>query len=192
VKRLERAALLLSLLESMEKQGSWCGSTHLQKACYFLQELLGVPLEFEFILYKHGPYSFDLTDELTGLRADSILTLRMRRAGYGPSYAGGELRKLVMQRFPKTLARYRSQVEFVSSRLGDKGVADLERLATALYVRKEMGDADDTDTQVSRIVELKSHVSRSEAVQAVSTVNEICREVMENEKLKRLPNTKCQ
>ncbi|MCL6557372.1 MAG: hypothetical protein K6U74_00970, partial [Firmicutes bacterium] len=62
---LKRKALLLSLVKAMESQGSWCGETHIQKCSYFLQAMLGVPLGFEFILYKHGPFSFDLRDELT-------------------------------------------------------------------------------------------------------------------------------
>ena len=69
MERLQRAAVLLSLIEQLKDRGSWCGDTHIQKTTYFLQELLKVPLGFEFILYKHGPYSFDLEDEITALRA---------------------------------------------------------------------------------------------------------------------------
>ena len=39
-----------------------------QKAVYFLQEIFDVPTGIEYILYKHGPYSFDLTADLTALR----------------------------------------------------------------------------------------------------------------------------
>jgi len=41
----------------------------------FLQDLMRVPLELEFILYKHGPFSFDLRSELTSLRADELVKL---------------------------------------------------------------------------------------------------------------------
>ena len=52
MKKLQRDAVLLSLINEMKARGSWCGETHIQKATYFLQELLGVPMNFEFILYN--------------------------------------------------------------------------------------------------------------------------------------------
>jgi hypothetical protein len=58
--RLQRAVVLLSLLERLKERGSWCGETHLQKSAYFLQDMLSAPLGFDFILYKHGPFAFDL------------------------------------------------------------------------------------------------------------------------------------
>jgi uncharacterized protein YwgA len=70
---MQRDAVLLSLMNEMRAKGSWCGETHIQKSVYFLQELLEVPMNLEFILYKHGPYSFDLADAVTAMRADSLL-----------------------------------------------------------------------------------------------------------------------
>lgn len=79
MKRLQRDAVILSLIENLRAKGSWCGETHIQKATYFVQELLRVPLEFEFVLYKHGPYSFDLSDELTAQCG------QMRSSNYNPN-----------------------------------------------------------------------------------------------------------
>lgn len=82
--RLKKDALLCELADQLRHSGSWCGETHVQKATYFLQELRRVPLEFEFVLYRHGPFSFDLRDELTAMRADGFLDLS-ERGPYGPS-----------------------------------------------------------------------------------------------------------
>ena len=84
MERLKRSALVIALIEQLRNKGSWCGETHIQKTIYFLQELLRVPLGFEFILYKHGPYSFDLSDELTAMRADELVELKLQQP-YGPS-----------------------------------------------------------------------------------------------------------
>ena len=46
--RMAKAALLMQLLNEMRQRGSWCGETHVQKSVYLLQELFGVPLEFQF------------------------------------------------------------------------------------------------------------------------------------------------
>jgi hypothetical protein len=66
------------------------GETHMQKATFFLQELIKVPLGFEFLLYKHGPFSFDLRDELTFMRAQGFLRLEPQYP-YGPTLVGGEV-----------------------------------------------------------------------------------------------------
>jgi len=54
--RLQKAALITRLLQNLRSKHSWCGETHIQKAAFFAQELMEVPLGFEFILYKHGPF----------------------------------------------------------------------------------------------------------------------------------------
>lgn len=51
MKRLQRDAVILSLIENLRSKGSWCGETHIQKATYFIQELLRVPLEFGSVTF---------------------------------------------------------------------------------------------------------------------------------------------
>ena len=63
----QERTVMLSLIRSLRENGSWCGETHIQKAAYFLKTVTAVPLKFEFILYKHGPFSFDLRDHLGNL-----------------------------------------------------------------------------------------------------------------------------
>lgn len=173
--RLERAAILTTLADKLHSQGSWCGETHLQKATYFLQELLHVPLGYEFILYKYGPFSFDLSDDLAALRADQLLELHPQPIPYGPSLlptaASGEFRK----RYPRTLGTHQQSVDFVARKLGDKGVGQLERLGTALFVTRELPDAD-AEARARRLHELKPHVSLDEAREAVASVDRLRQE----------------
>ncbi len=170
--RMQRAAVILALVEELRARESWCAETNVQKACYFLQEMTGVPLGLEFVLYKYGPYSFELTDELTAMRADSLLSLRVRDPRYGPCYVPGELADSLLKRYPKTVGKYANEVEFVAQRLGSKVVADLERVATALYVRKEMGSAA-AKVRATKITELKPHVSLADAQAAVKEVDQM-------------------
>lgn len=175
MKKMQRAALLLSLVEAMKNQGSWCGETNIQKAVYFLQEMVGIPTGFDFLLYKYGPYSFDLTDELTALRADDIMTLEVRDPRYGPSFAPGELAPLVKERFAKTVNRYRGHVEWIARRLGNRNVAELERLSTALYVRLQNAGAN-IENRAAQLVRLKPHVQPDEARKALVEVDQMAEE----------------
>jgi uncharacterized protein YwgA len=170
--RLQKVSVLADLAALLRDNGSWCGETHLQKATYFLEELLGVPLDFEFIIYKHGPFSFDLRDELTAMRADGVLELQPHPAPYGPGLIATESSQELRQRFPVTLHRYGKAVKFVAQELGAKGSTDLERLGTALYVIRERPKAS-VNERVARIIELKPHVTPEDARNAVEELDRI-------------------
>lgn len=172
MERNKRAVILLGLVEELRDNLSWCGETHIQKATYFLQEMMQVPLEFDFILYKHGPFSFDLTDEITAMRADNLLKLQSQPYPYGPSILPGKASESLMKRFPKTLQKYSSHTTFISKKLGGKKVNELEKLATALYVSSVNKSNGDVQFRAQRIHDLKPHVSIEKALEATKTVDQ--------------------
>jgi uncharacterized protein YwgA len=174
--QLQKAAVLTELMTQLRAQGSWCGHTHMQKTVYFLQEVLGIPTGFEYILYKHGPYSFDLAEELASLRGDYLMEFDHRSPGYGPSLVPTQTSAELRSRYPKTLARHAHQIAFIARAFGSKGVVDLERLATALYVTRELGGAADSTARASRLHELKPHVSLQDALVAVREFDRIAAE----------------
>lgn len=170
--RAQRAALLTLLDSELKKRGSWCGETHIQKSTFFLQELLGVDAGFEFILYHHGPFCFELRDELACMQADGLLELTVRYPGYGPSYYPTQFSHTFLTRFPKTAGRYYPHVEFVANELGSKGVSDLEKLATSLFLTNREGVLD-PEERARRLVELKPHISLPDARAAAAEVDRI-------------------
>ncbi len=173
--RLKRAALITRLIEKLRQRGSWCGETHVQKSTLFLQDLMRVPLEFEFVLFKHGPFSFDLRDELTSLRADELLRLESRWP-YGPRIAPTERSEYIQQICAKTLAKYDDRITFVAEKLGEKNVVDLERLATALYVIQRANPDTSVDERAEQLTELKPHIPRDSAITAIKEVDHILEE----------------
>jgi hypothetical protein len=172
MKRLQRAALLAELVEQMRAQNSWCGETHLQKATFFLQELLDVDLGYDFIVYKHGPFSFDLRDELGELVSDRLIRYEPQLPPYGPRIATTDEAERVQEIYPRTLARHAEQIRFVAEKLDARGVVDLERLATALYVTLEAPQAG-RDERARSLRLLKPHIAEPAALRAVEEVDEI-------------------
>ena len=164
----QRQAVLLSLIQHLRDNGSWCGETHFQKSAFFLQELLGVPLALNIIFYKFGPFSFDLSDEITAMRADLLLTVKAREP-YGPSLVPTENVPNALRWFSATLAHFLPAIRFVAERLAKRNVAELERLATALYVtlQKPGATAGELADEITR---LKPHVSADEAALALQAV----------------------
>jgi uncharacterized protein YwgA len=164
----QREVLVLDFVRRLKAAGSWCGETHIQKSTYFLQEFMAVPLGFNFIFYKHGPFSFDLNDQLTALLGNGLVELRSHEP-YGPHLHASASAERYLGLFPRTIGDYQSAMEFVVSNLASKNVADLEKLSTALYVRLELPDEDDI-VRARRINQLKPHVSIQEGLSALREV----------------------
>jgi hypothetical protein len=173
MRKRKRQAILLNLIEALST-GSWCGETHVQKATYFLQHGVGVPLEFEFVLYKHGPFSFDLRQELGEMRGASLIEVLPRPLPYGPSLSLGPSAAALVKVYPKTLKKYLKQVEAVADFFKQKYAVDVERLGTALYVTREWPKLS-SEERASKIVELKPHITESDAQKAVAVVDKLLR-----------------
>jgi hypothetical protein len=169
---VQRAAIVTRLVRKMREKGSWCGEAHLQKVLYLAQELLAVPTGFDFILYKHGPFSFDLQDKLTALRADKLLKVEPQQRPFGPRLATTKRSAEIESLLPKTLGALEKRLDFIVDKIQGKGVADLERLATALYVIKQYGSCTTLDDRAVKLHKLKPHVSLPDAQSALEQVSE--------------------
>jgi hypothetical protein len=169
--RLAQEAVLAGLARRLHDRGSWSGETHLQKATYLLHELVGVPFDFDFILYKHGPFSFELRDELGSMRADRLLEREVQVPPYGPRFIVTDRGRELEERFGRTMERYGSALDWVAARLGDRGVMDLERLATALWVTREIGEDAPVVERAERLHAVKPHVATPAAAEAVREVD---------------------
>jgi hypothetical protein len=168
MRELQKASIVLTLGKELRYRGSWTGETHVQKAIYVMQELLGVPTGFEFVLYKHGPFSFDLRALLSSMEADRFIRWEPKHP-YGPSMEAGESADQLLRQFPKKPEEYGRQIDFVARKLGPYRVTDLEKLATALYVTHE--ERRTARERASRICELKPHISVAEAQHAVAELD---------------------
>lgn len=172
---MRKAALLAELVDKLQKEGSWCGETHIQKATYLLENLFKVPLDYEFTLYKHGPYSFDLRNALTAMRADNLLELQPHPP-YGPSYITTDASRELRKRYPKTIKEFGPALEFVAESLGNKGIFELEQLSTALYVKEERAGASKKEL-AERIRALKPHISPEVATSAIESLETLVTEI---------------
>jgi hypothetical protein len=173
--KIQRYVLLMSLIEELSRQGSWCGETHIQKAGYLAKNLVKVPFAYDFLLYKHGPYSFELTNELTAMRADDVLLLRSQPYPYGPTLAPTGLGERMMLEHAKLIERYLPRLRFVAEKFGRKGVSELERMATGYMVTQEMPSESSREERAERLITLKPHISRIEAIGALADVDDMIR-----------------
>jgi len=171
MKKTTKKAVLLKLMKSLRQHGSWCGETHVQKAVYFLQQATKVPAEFDFILYKHGPFSFDLCEELTLMQADGLLEV-INQYHYGASISVSKRGESFLKLFPKTVSKFENKIEYIAEDFGKKGVAELERLSTALYVTGEEEHQGFID-RANLLNKLKPHIPVQSAMEAVKEIDQI-------------------
>lgn len=160
---LKRTAILLNLIRKMRSKGSWCGETHVQKAVYMLQAVAGVRTGFEFVLYKHGPFSFELRDEITSLRADDLLDLEIQPQPYGPKLIPTSQASKIEDKFPNTLKKNEEAIDFISASLQDMGVSELEKIATAVFITHRDSASEDVQMRAVKLHRLKPHIDMANA-----------------------------
>ena len=168
--KLAQQALLVRLADQLANHDSWTGETHVQKAAYLAAELGEIDFDFDFILYKHGPFSFELRDELAEMRADGLIESVAISPSYGPRLRVTEEGERLQQSFNRTIERYGGAIDWTASRLGSRDVKQLERLATALWVTEEDPEAP-PQKRAAALCSVKPHISQEKALKAVEEID---------------------
>jgi hypothetical protein len=122
----------------------------------------------EFQLYYYGPFSFDLRDRLQGMQADDLVKVKPHQ--YGATFVPSERYPLLQRQFPKTIATYGREIQFVVDELATRGVGELEPLATALYLTREHLGAS-VEQRARELNTVKPHVDLPVAVQSVTQID---------------------
>ena len=162
----DRMTVVAHIIELLHKNGSWCGEIHIQKAVYLLQHACHVPLGYEYVLYKHGPYSFDLSGELGSMRGANFVELVFPLRGYGPSVSLTNTGKSVFCRNEHAVEAGINKADLIAAWLGNRDVKSLERIATAYFVHEENPHAT-IDEKAGRLMQLKPHVNDFDAMSAM-------------------------
>jgi len=171
MKSAEQDAIVLYTVLALKNEGSWTGETHVQKALYLCQELTHIPSAFKFILYKHGPYSFELSAHLQELISDDLVCVQSRPP-YGATLGVSHEGRHAAERIDDNRDIFK-KVSFIAKKLGNKGVSDLEKLATAVYVIRKYGTNNPMDKRVEILTSIKPHVPPEAARKAFEDADAI-------------------
>jgi hypothetical protein len=107
------------------------------------------------------------------MRSQEILTLEAQRPPYGPRFYSEQAATAQLRaQYPKTLGKYRDQLEWTATWLGPRGVVQLERTATAFWVTKEGPVGASVDSRARRLNHLKPHFDLEACVEAVEEIDE--------------------
>jgi len=78
-----KPSLVLAVIRSLKLHGSWTGKTHVQKSLFLIKTATQIDVPFTFVLFKHGPYSFELETELEQMKSYLAITSEPDPNGYG-------------------------------------------------------------------------------------------------------------
>lgn len=171
MKPSDQSSIVLFTMQSLKNEGSWSGETHIQKTLFLCQEVMGVQSNFKFILYKHGPYSFELAEHIQGLIADDLVCV-LTRPPYGPSLEVSEDGRSIASHVVSDTDVV-DRIMFMAKKLSWKGVVELEKLATAVYVNRKHGLQTPIEKRAEILTSLKPHVSIDAAREAFAEAEAI-------------------
>lgn len=155
--------ILCKLVEQLRASNSWTGETHVQKTAFALERLAGLDWPMGFIIYKYGPFSFRLREQLGEMRAWGYLELDYEPGGYGPRH-----RLTPKGQILASGADINSEIlELVVKRMGNLGVKELEKIATGLFLLTEPANQSATDSGLQdQLKNCKPHLSDDEVREA--------------------------
>ncbi len=159
-----RHALILAMIENLQANGSRTGKVHVIKGLALASMAGFLDIPFEFFLYKHGPYSTDIEQNLEEMVSYDGISIQPAFDGWGVILKPSENATFIKRQAGLTPEQRRG-IERVCRFLKGKNATELERLATAMWIRKRMG-IEETDDVAVKLNELKPHVSISEAREA--------------------------
>ena len=160
----DKHALILGMVQTLAALGSRTGKTHVIKGLFLgaAAEVIEVP--FEFFLYKHGPYSAEIEGCLEQMQSYAAITVQPAYDGYGVLLRAGDNAEFVKKTAPLSTGAQQG-IDRVCQFIQSKNVGQLERLATAAWIRtREL--TEDPDTVALRLNQLKPHISVKEAREA--------------------------
>jgi hypothetical protein len=173
----ERQAILLAFLDSLRSDGSWCGDAYLTCAVYLLQELLEVPLGYEYFVDMREVSSGGCLDDLGCMVTERFLSTEIREghmsAGLTPGVQAHHLRR----RWRAQMERFADEIQLLAPRIQAMKRGELATLTIALFISRRRCPPDASQEQrAQRITAIKPHLEYSEALEAVRTVDALAEE----------------
>ncbi len=161
----QHSAIMARMVEKAPNQK--LGRTQVMKLFYFLQELKGVSLGYDFRLFTYGPFDSEVLSDLgiaCSLKVVEEKTVIYAR-GYGYDITPGSYSAKYIQKLPPELAE---RVDTVVCEFGSYTAAKLELLSTILFVDRDLKRSvttNDGSELAEKVYQIKPHF----AVPAIQT-----------------------
>lgn len=155
-----RAAILARMV--MKAPERKLGRTQVMKLFYFLQELKGVPLGYDFRLFTYGPFDSDVLGDISAANRGGTVeeTAVFYSRGYGYDIKPGPRAADADRDFERRYGDLVPLVDDTVGKFGGFGAAELELRSTIFFVYREgvqNGSPFSPNVVASRVGEIKPH-----------------------------------
>jgi uncharacterized protein len=156
--------------------GATIGRTALMKMMYFLQELHGAPLGYDFRLYTYGPFDSEVLSDLGTATSLNMLNERtvLHSRGYGYEITPGTQAQVQSAELESRSRHLAKLVDSVISEFGSFSAADLELRSTIFYVDREMrqnGTKAAAKDVAERVRQIKPHFDEAAILNGVGDMH---------------------
>lgn len=150
------------------------GRTQLMKLMYFLQELKGLPLDYNFTLFTYGPFDSEVLSDLSTACGLGIVSEEelLYSSSYGykitPATKANSCSIELSQVAPDATAK----VYEVLEQFGKYGAAELELRSTILFVDRDLtGPHLHAGELATRVRQIKPHFSEEIILKRIDEMN---------------------
>lgn len=158
-----RVAVLARMVKAAPD--STLGRTQVMKLFYFLQELKGAPLGYDFRLFNYGPFDSEVLSDLASACGRAVVseTPVIYARGYGYAITPGPNAESLNRQLEETDPILVARVDEVVQEFGELGAAELELRSTILFVDREWSQSGITTDQAlaGRVREIKPHFTEA-------------------------------
>jgi uncharacterized protein YwgA len=163
---------LATITELVRRSPGKLGRTAVMKCLYFLKTMRGMPLDYHFRLYAYGPFDSTVLDDLD--YAASLEAVKSsviyHSGGYAYELEPGPEAEWVRARASRFLAKHDSDIEWVIDEFRGRSAADLELLATLVYVDRVAAEKKErlsVEGLAAKVHEIKPRRSEADIVRNV-------------------------
>jgi uncharacterized protein YwgA len=148
------------------------GRTQIMKLFYFLQELKGVPLGYDFRLFTYGPFDSEVLSDLgTACNLGTLIEKTVIYSkGYGYDIKPSSQADILIRELEDNHPDVASQVEDVVSEFGAFSAAELELRSTIFFVDREISQEGSKMTEkelAERVRQIKPYFSLESILERV-------------------------
>lgn len=148
------------------------GRTKVMRLFYFLQELKGVPLGYDFRLFTYGPFQSEVLSDLSSACSAGAVNeqTKIYPRGYGYLITPGTHAERLSRELENNDRELSTKVDEVVQEFGSFNAAELELLSTISFVDREWKQAGTMTAEeqlVDRVHEIKPHFTKPTILERV-------------------------
>lgn len=165
--RWDQYGLIAYLAKKLKDVSPQFGKTVLQKLVYIMQELYGLPIDYDYCLYNYGPYCKELDNDLSYIALLDGVNVDWNVIGY--KISPSKKAEHYIEKAQDFLSKNNELIDLTIQNFGNMQAKDLELRSTIIFVYKQSSSSRENKNRqelIKKVGEIKPHFSVQEIEKA--------------------------